>query len=247
MLSLVIYVGIKMKKALLMVMLIPSIGWGSVVLNSTRVVFNDGGKETNLRINNDNPHPVLVQSWIEDRQSTTTKIESSKYFIVTPPVYKMEQGTSQIIRIIKKSDDLPGNKESVFWLNVLEVPPSITGENTGNALRLAFKTRIKVFYRPKGMSSPTDEYLHEAITCSKTNSSNGSEELECNNSSPYHLSFSSAKIKTVRGLKDITDKNLMIAPFGKSRVDLEGADSASSLVYVLINDYGAAVSGELAL
>lgn len=236
-----------MKKALLMAVLIPSVGWCSVVLNSTRVVLNNGGKETNLRINNDNPYPVLVQSWIEDRQNNNSKIESSKYFIVTPPVYKMEQGTSQIIRVIKRTNVLPSNKESIFWLNVLEVPPSIPGEDTSNALRLAFKTRIKVFYRPQGITSPTDEYLHEAITCSKSRSENGSEELECENSSPYHLSFSSAKIKTSRGLKDITDKTLMIAPFSKSRVGLEGYDSASSFVYALINDYGAAVSGELSL
>lgn len=236
-----------MKKALLIFMLIPSIGWSSVVLNSTRVVLNNGEKETNLRINNNNPYPVLVQSWIEDSQSESSKIESSKYFIVTPPVYKMEQETSQIIRIIKRSDDLPNNKESIFWLNVLEVPPSIAGDNTGNTLRLAFKTRIKVFYRPEGISSPTDEYLHEAMRCSKTRRDNGGEELECENTSPYNLSFSSAKIKTAHGLKDITDKILMIAPFGKNRVVLESDDTASSFIYALINDYGAAVSGELAL
>lgn len=241
------YIGIKVKKILLIIMLIPSLGWGSVVLNSTRVVLNNGEKESNLRINNDNSHPVLVQSWIEDRQSNNAKIESSKHFIVTPPIYKMDQGTSQIIRVIKRADDLPDNKESLFWLNVLEVPPSIVGDNAGNALRLAFKTRIKVFYRPKGISSPADDYLQEAITCRKYKGDDGREELECQNSSPYHLSFSSAKVKTTRGLKDITDKSLMIAPFGTNKIYLEASDSVSAFIFILINDYGAAVSGELAL
>ncbi len=45
------------------------------------------------------------------------------------------------------------DRESVFWFNVLEVPPKPDAAKATNQslLQLAFRTRIKLFYRPKGI------------------------------------------------------------------------------------------------
>ena len=38
----------------------------NVILNNTRVIFNENQKETILKVHNDNAHPVLVQTWVDD-------------------------------------------------------------------------------------------------------------------------------------------------------------------------------------
>lgn len=52
------------------------------------------------------------------------------------------------------SSALPKDRESVFWFNVLEVPPKPDAAKAANQslLQLAFRTRIKLFYRPEGLS-----------------------------------------------------------------------------------------------
>ncbi len=51
------------------------------------------------------------------------------------------------------SSVLPKDRESVFWFNVLEVPPKPDAATVANQslLQLAFRTRIKLFYRPEAL------------------------------------------------------------------------------------------------
>lgn len=60
------------------------------------------------------------------------------------------------------SSALPKDRESVFWFNVLEVPPKPDAAKAANQslLQLASCTRIKLFYRPEGLSGiPSDAPL----------------------------------------------------------------------------------------
>ncbi|MGT2494589.1 fimbria/pilus periplasmic chaperone [Cupriavidus basilensis] len=51
-----------------------------------------------------------------------------------------------MLRIVYTQEPLPADRETVFWLNVLEVPSKKEGAE--NALLFAFRSRIKVFFRP---------------------------------------------------------------------------------------------------
>ncbi|HBA8104189.1 TPA: fimbria/pilus periplasmic chaperone, partial [Escherichia coli] len=53
----------------------------------------------------------------------------------------------QTLRIIMASDHLPKDKESVYWLNLQDIPPALEGSGIAVALR----TKLKLFYRPKAL------------------------------------------------------------------------------------------------
>lgn len=42
---------------------------------------------------------------------------------------------------------MPDDRESVFWLNIKNIPPSASNK-AANSLEIAVKTRIKLFWRP---------------------------------------------------------------------------------------------------
>ncbi len=92
------------------------------------------------------------------------------------------------------SSPLPKDRESVFWFNVLEVPPKPDADKVANQslLQLAFRTRIKLFYRPEGLNGlPSD--APAALKWSWATSA-GKTALRVANPTPYHVSFSSGDL-----------------------------------------------------
>ncbi|RDL19866.1 pili/flagellar assembly PapD-like chaperone [Serratia fonticola] len=70
---------------------------------------------------------------------------------------RVETGKGQTLRISYAGGALPMDKESVFWLNVLEVPAKSQATTGENRLQMAFRPRIKLFFRPKGLDgNPND-------------------------------------------------------------------------------------------
>ncbi|MCV5656029.1 fimbria/pilus periplasmic chaperone, partial [Escherichia coli] len=83
------------------------------------------------------------------------------------------------------SSVLPKDRESVFWFNVLEVPPKPDAATATNQslLQLAFRTRIKLFYRPEGLKgNPSDAPL--ALKWSWA-TAGGQTALQVTNPTPY--------------------------------------------------------------
>ncbi len=50
--------------------------------------------------------------------------------MLTPPVARVAAESGQQIKIKKMPNSLPDNKESLFYLNVLDIPPN-SQENAG--------------------------------------------------------------------------------------------------------------------
>ncbi len=54
-------------------------------------------------------------------------------------------------------NSLPDNKESLFYLNVLDIPPN-SQENAGkNVLKFAMQNRIKLIWRPSRIAAVTKD------------------------------------------------------------------------------------------
>jgi P pilus assembly chaperone PapD len=70
--------------------------------------------------------------------------------MILPPVQRIEPDGRTMIRVQQVADasSLPNDRESVFWLNLREIPPK---SDKPNVLMLAMQTRMKVFWRPKGI------------------------------------------------------------------------------------------------
>ncbi|HEY0287579.1 MAG TPA: molecular chaperone [Pseudomonas sp.] len=202
-----------------------------VVLNTTRVIYPGKDKEVSLGIYNSGASEILAQSWLE------TDIENadagSLPFVITPALARMSGNAKQLVRIIYAGSGLPQHRESVFWLNVQEIPQTADE----NVLQIAIRQRIKVFFRPVGLQGdPLDaaEKLEWRLTDNRV--------LEISNPTPYHVSMISIGVQQ-GATRLLQEGSRMLAPLQRVRLPLERpADgAATSLSFISINDFGAQV------
>lgn len=207
---------------LLALLFISGIADASVTLSGTRVVYDAGKKESNINVNNSTDKPFLVQSWVENNGSRDTKAP----FIVTPPLFRLDGGKSNALRIIYNGTPLPQDRESLFWLNVKSIPSSAK-EDT-NKLQIAVNTRIKLFYRPVNLS---DDVRDIAQHVDWTVSGNV---LTVRNNSSYYISVSEAKING----QSIDEIN-MLSPKNSAVFPLKSPPAKNAKIHwKYINDYG---------
>lgn len=114
----------------------------SLVTDQTRYIFR-GDKDalTVMVSNTDKAHIFGGQAWVDNIVEKDTR----PTFVVTPSFFKVKPDGQQTLRIIMASDHLPKDKESVYWLNLQDIPPALEGSGIAVALR----TKLKLFYRPK--------------------------------------------------------------------------------------------------
>ncbi|RQR53133.1 molecular chaperone [Burkholderia sp. Bp9125] len=132
----------------LMSMLLCASAQASVTLSGTRVVFDGTEKEVTIQLANDGKLPALVQAWIDNGDARASPDVIDVPFVVTPTIFRVEPGKGQTLRILHSGEPLPADKESLFWLNVLDVPPKASAKDDVNRLQFAFRTRVKLMYRP---------------------------------------------------------------------------------------------------
>ncbi|MEN2468965.1 fimbria/pilus periplasmic chaperone [Burkholderia sp. GS2Y] len=220
----------------------------SVVIGGTRVIYGAGESEVTLKLSNAGQAPALVQSWVDagDVRSAPSNIKVP--FTVTPPIARIDPSKSQTLRIVYTGEPLPEDRESVFWLNVLEVPPKASAADADmNRIQLAFRSRIKVFYRPdklKGSSADAPAQLTWRLT-----QVDGKPAIEAHNPTPFHVSLTMISVQS-GGRRAIFDDGGMVGPGATRAFPLKGdaPDAAGATVhFTALNDYGGAVSSETPL
>ncbi|MBE7833043.1 fimbria/pilus periplasmic chaperone, partial [Yersinia pestis] len=220
--------------------------FAAMTISGTRVIFPAAEKEVSIRTNNKGVQPALVQVWVDDGK-TNANINSMKLpFMVTPPVFRVEPGKGQTVRMIYNGMALPQNKESVFWFNMLEIPAVKKEGNTQNKLELAFRTRIKVFYRPTSLESNSAAQSAQ-LKWTLVDDNQKGRGVKVVNPTPYYISFDSGSITVgAKSVEIITD---MVPPFSEKmffpKLKLLGSTSISKMNYKILNDYGAAIDEEL--
>jgi chaperone protein EcpD len=198
----------------------------SVVVSGTRVIYPSDAKEVSVKINNVGPSPVLLQSWIDNGDTNAKPAAIKVPFVLTPPMNRVEPGKGQTLRISYVGGPLPMDKESVFWLNVLEVPAKSQATTGENKLQMAFRTRIKLFYRPKGLEGNAND----AAKMVTWNTLDG--KVQANNQTPFYVNFVNL---SVNGKKL---DNAMVAPRSTMVLNLVGS-GGNKISGSFVNDYGA--------
>ncbi|EFA4871048.1 molecular chaperone, partial [Escherichia coli] len=104
-------------------------------LDVTRVIFNSSKQSVSLRANNTSEKDIwLLRSWITDYYNEDNKSP----FFITPPIIRLNEKESIQLRINKLSDieSLPTDRESVFSINVMGIPPE-DKSNSGGSIKIA--------------------------------------------------------------------------------------------------------------
>lgn len=204
----------------------------ALALDRTRVIFPGGEKSVTINVHNENPSlPYLAQGWLEDIRGN--KITSP--LVVVPPLQRVEAGASTQLQIkaLPVADSLPQDRESVFYFNLREIPPRSKEPNT---LQLALQTRIKLFYRPKGiqlshaqMATPWQEKL------TMTRQGDG---YVVNNPTPYYISLVSAGSANKAGAREKKFNPVMIEPKGSAPLGVSASALGATPSIAYVNDYG---------
>jgi P pilus assembly chaperone PapD len=213
----------------------------NVLIGGTRVVFPAKDGEVTVRLTNDNDHPVLVESWIDRGDIHSTPESVDVPFLITPPLFRMEAKKEQSLRIVYTHEQLPADRESLFWLNVLEVPPKPTGAQAEgqNLLQLALRSRLKLFYRPAGLQG--DPAKAPAELTWKVVADGKGFALEAHNPTPYYVTITDLSL-VVAG-KNATAELGMVAPMSDLRMPLHDVmqkpATGSVISFTSLNDFGA--------
>ncbi|STI86148.1 periplasmic pilus chaperone family protein [Escherichia coli] len=70
----------------------------------------------------------------------------------------MQGKKENTLRIINATNhQLPGDRESLFWVNVKAIPAMEKDQKNENTLQLAIISRIKMFYRPTNLAMAPEE------------------------------------------------------------------------------------------
>jgi chaperone protein EcpD len=219
--------------------------WAAIVVGGTRVIYPADSRDVSVRVSNMGNEPALVQSWVDDGDSSVRPEDLDVPFMVTPSVYRLDPSKTQIMRMVFLGASLPKDRESVYWLNVLDIPPKPSSGTGENYLQFAIKTRIKVFYRPTGLAG-TAEAAVGTIKWSVQSVSDGVVSLKLDNPSPFYVSFAEIRLETSNGVA-IEPANCMVDPRGSLVLIFRPAAGSmpqpSRVRFKAVNDYGAFIDG----
>lgn len=215
----------------------------TVVMNGTRFIYRAGEKEIVVKVSNVGKLPALTQAWLDDGDANAKPETVDVPFNVTPPIARVEVGKSQTLRVAYTEGELPRDRESQFWLNILEVPPKAeaTDGDVGQ-MQLAFRYRLKLFYRPKGLLGSPDTAA-ESLAWSQ-----GDGRIFVSNPSAFHVTVNEAKLN-VAG-KDVDVEPFAVEPHGIHAIPNTADIAPGSSVDVefqTINDYGGFVKHRVKL
>lgn len=220
----------------------------SVVIAGTRVIYSARDREVTVKLTNESKTPALVQSWLDNGDPSAPPASISVPFVLAPPVARIDAGKGQSLRIVYTGEPLPTDRESLFWLNVLEIPPKPSAEEAGpNKLQLAFRSRIKFFYRPAGLKGEAGEAPARLVW--RLARADSQSVLECQNPTPFHVSVVSVELAG-GGKRAVNDSGAMVGPGETLRFPLKGdvpAGPDSKVRYHTLNDWGGSNDGEAPL
>ncbi|HCQ8189738.1 TPA: molecular chaperone, partial [Proteus mirabilis] len=186
-----------------------------------RVIYNEGNKNVSINVKNPDKMPYLIQSWIDDFEE-----KKQSKFTITPPLFRLNPDKENTLRIFLTEEGLPSDQESLFWLNIKTIPAT---EKTENSLQIAFKTQMKLIYRPKSLKDVNFEEEQKKLSWSKERG-----KVIVYNPTPYFMNF-----QTIKFNGKLVDDVSYAKPFSTKSFDINDNNEHGLISWELINDYGA--------
>lgn len=198
-------------------------GAGGISLNQTRVILTGDSAQT-LTVTNSSDSAFLIQS----RALHSPDGGAAAPFTLTPPLFTLAPGSSQMLRILPQNAPLPADRESLFYLSVLAIPAGEQPQSDAAQMSMGIRFNLKLFYRPTGLDAPTD-----AQGC-RLRFTQSARMVRINNPTPYYQTLGTLMLdgKAV----SLTPRAALLAP-GETRH--YPAATAARAQWQIVNDYGA--------
>lgn len=191
-------------------------------LSGTRFIYDEGKKNISVEISNANKETFGGQIWIDNTSQPATDV----FFTPAPSFFKVAGGEKQIIRLLNINPALPQDRESLFWLNVQEIPP--VPKDGDNVLAIALNTQVKLFYRPKSLKDGRDRAEQRIQVIGS----------KLKNPTPYYFAVTAVTVngKKIKLSSELDKKLSQMSPFTEVNID---HPLVGKVVIEAIDDYGA--------
>ncbi|MCW2255337.1 P pilus assembly chaperone PapD [Providencia alcalifaciens] len=202
----------------------------NVIINGTRIIYPEQSDSVTIQLTNYSTTPSLVQSWIDSGDSNSIPEDTDSSFYLYPPIVKIDGLQGQQLKLKNVVQNLPANIESVFYLNILDIPKTSELTKGKNTIQLALRSRIKIFYRPKGLTEIPDKAYEKISYQLKDNY------ILVKNNSQYY--FTIASITSANNKSESYIDAEMIHPLSSKALPLKENFKNHDLLITYITDYG---------
>lgn len=196
------------------------------ILNGTRFIYEEGKKNISIEVKNNAKDTYGGQVWIDNYAADNTDV----FMVPSPPFFKLDAGQKQILRLMNVNASLPKDRESLFYVNVQEIPPK-PKQVDGSIIAIAMNIRTKIIYRPKNCIKGRKNAENQLLKEYKDG------KLYIKNPTPYYFAITTLKIndKTVSIPKSKHSLMSTFPPF--SEVDT-GLKQTGKVLVGALNDWG---------
>ena len=195
---------------------------------STRFIFNSEDRRVSFPVQNNNNQKIIFHGLVLSKDKKTI----SEQFIVSPEVLHVGKKKTEYPQVIRLTDNLPGDRESLFYLQGHFLPEMNQKEESRVNLTFSYVVLMKMFYRPEKLRSSFDAIDDVA---DQIDFKLDGKKLVVINKSPYFLTLNF--LKTDKETVQIKNSQSLIDPFGQVILNIKNND-VNKVTWSLINDGG---------
>ncbi|PSV27801.1 fimbria/pilus periplasmic chaperone [Photobacterium sp. GB-56] len=212
----------------LFILFYSSNSFAALQLNATRYIVNEGDKSVEIKIENIADKTYAAQIWIENEN----KKDKNVNFIPMPNFFKFNKGETQVVRLLNTHKSSSLNNESLYWLNLQEIPP--VDKSKKSRITLALKTRVKLIYRPKVLLGKRAN-AEKLLSIVKSNGN-----IKITNPTPFYLAVVNVKFngKEIKLNNEMKQQLGVFPPESSVFIKNNYVATISKFEFDAINDYG---------
>ena len=155
------------------------------VVSQTRVIYREGSRSQSMVVGNSGEANVAIQAWVD--AGSEGPLHSAAPFVVNPPILLLKPGERQVLSVIHNASAMPQDRESLFWLNLLEVPQTPPHDAQDMRIHVAVNLQLKLLYRPAALIGDGKNLLDQVSFHATREGS--STYIAVENRSPFVASF----------------------------------------------------------
>lgn len=210
--------------------------FAGILAEKTRVIYTEGKREMSLKLNNTNAYPIMTQLWVDHGVGDPDTAKAP--FLVVAPMFKLQAAETKGIRIILTEQHQSTDRESLYWLNMYEIP-AVSAQNLDeNHVNLSLNTQMKLIYRPQILKTPIWEDINKQLKF-KLDSNASTLTIAISNPTAHYISMGYLNLISGKSRQAYSKKdNLMIAPYKNIVLQFFKSVFPDALEYTLINDDG---------
>ena len=214
-------------------------GDAALTIEGSRIIFPDNQQEATLRLLNASDLPIVVQAWIDDgAPQGTPETAGDTPVIPIPSLFRIDPARTRYLRLLATHLPQPQDRESLYWLNLVEVPAGASTPEAQTMLKVKVRIQLKLFYRPAsllkraGSQAAAQQFSIESVS--------GVNRLRVTNPTPFYISYSGAEVIGEKGKAVPLAEMDIVAPFTSHSFPLPQAldEKPVQIRYALINDRG---------